>query len=564
MHRTFACLLLALSLGMTACEKSPILPQSPDITEVLPVGSLAGRILLPDGEPAANIIVKVFPVARQAAAFRTAGIETEIVSDSLGRFVFAELPEGELNIEAVKSSELKVFMGAVTVSKAKPINLGDLTLQPTGAITGKVSAPYTPTVKNFEGVDVFIPGSSYIAKAAADGSFTISNVSVGTFNLVAVKAGLGRALAMGVEVRPRTSTSAPSLELTVAQPEILAVTPSNAGPGAEITITGENFGASTGETFQVSFNGAIAVGANRIDDETIKLVVPSGATTGDAVVTVNGLTSNGTPFRVLKALHIPDTELLVGRELAYHATATDTADQSVLNPSVEWKVIAGSSVRFEKGKVTALSLGDTTIQASSGNLARTSRIHVFQVNGVSLDKSAVTLNAMPPVGEPDVGNVSSDTLIATVQASDGTSRRVVWTSSDPSKVTVENGILRSTRGAAEGEVTITATSVDDPTHSAAATVTVIPYLVPQLEVTNTTIKTGMLSKIVVTVEVSNPASIPLSGEVKVFFTNGGKLTEKTQVRSITIPALGKETLYFEDPSWTLDGAIVEIVTQNDT
>ena len=407
MHRTFACLLLALSLGMTACEKSPILPQSPDITEVLPVGSLAGRILLPDGEPAANIIVKVFPVARQAAAFRTAGIETEIVSDSLGRFVFAELPEGELNIEAVKSSELKVFMGAVTVSKAKPINLGDLTLQPTGAITGKVSAPYTPTVKNFEGVDVFIPGSSYIAKAAADGSFTISNVSVGTFNLVAVKAGLGRALAMGVEVRPRTSTSAPSLELTVAQPEILAVTPSNAGPGAEITITGENFGASTGETFQVSFNGAIAVGANRIDDETIKLVVPSGATTGDAVVTVNGLTSNGTPFRVLKALHIPDTELLVGRELAYHATATDTADQSVLNPSVEWKVIAGSSVRFEKGKVTALSLGDTTIQASSGNLARTSRIHVFQVNGVSLDKSAVTLNAMPPVGEPDVGNVSS-------------------------------------------------------------------------------------------------------------------------------------------------------------
>ncbi|MNT49983.1 Bacterial Ig-like domain (group 2) [compost metagenome] len=85
---------------------------------------------------------------------------------------------------------------------------------------------------------------------------------------------------------------------------------------------------------------------------------------------------------------------------------------------------------------------------------------------------AIILNAMPEEGWPDPGYITTDTLLATVQASDGTSRRVKWESSDPSRVTVENGVVRTTRGAEEGEVTITATSADDPTKFATTTITV--------------------------------------------------------------------------------------------
>ena len=83
----------------------------------------------------------------------------------------------------------------------------------------------------------------------------------------------------------------------------------------------------------------------------------------------------------------------------------------------------------------------------------------------------------------------------------------------------------------------------------------------QLQVTKT-VKNGILSKIVVTVQVKNPTAYALTGEVKVVFTDGGKVTEKVQSKTVTVPAMGTETLTFEDPSWSLDDANVEVITQN--
>ena len=83
----------------------------------------------------------------------------------------------------------------------------------------------------------------------------------------------------------------------------------------------------------------------------------------------------------------------------------------------------------------------------------------------------------------------------------------------------------------------------------------------QLQATKT-VKNGLMSKITVTVEVSNPTTYPLTGEVKVTFTDGGKPTDKIQTKTVTVQAMGKETLTFEDPSWSLDDATVEVTTQN--
>lgn len=83
----------------------------------------------------------------------------------------------------------------------------------------------------------------------------------------------------------------------------------------------------------------------------------------------------------------------------------------------------------------------------------------------------------------------------------------------------------------------------------------------QLQATKT-VKNGIISKILVTVEVSNPTNYPLTGEVKVTFTDGGKPTTKIQTKTVTVQAMGKETLTFEDPAWGLDDANVEVKTQN--
>lgn len=83
----------------------------------------------------------------------------------------------------------------------------------------------------------------------------------------------------------------------------------------------------------------------------------------------------------------------------------------------------------------------------------------------------------------------------------------------------------------------------------------------QLQFTKS-VKNGIISKIVVTVVVTNPTMYPLTGEVKVTFTDGGKPTSKVQTETVTVQAMDKVTLTFEDPSWLLDDAIVEVTTQN--
>lgn len=69
-------------------------------------------------------------------------------------------------------------------------------------------------------------------------------------------------------------------------------------------------------------------------------------------------------------------------------------------------------------------------------------------------------------------------------------------------------------------------------------------------------------KIVVTVQVKNPTTVPLIGELKVTFTDGGKPTAKVQTKQVALQAGESQDHTFEDPSWMLDDATVEVKTLN--
>jgi hypothetical protein len=82
----------------------------------------------------------------------------------------------------------------------------------------------------------------------------------------------------------------------IATPSITSLSP-NAGPvGASVTITGANFGSSQGGS-TVTFNGTLAT-AGSWSATSIVVTVPSGATTGNVIVTVGGVASNGVGFTV--------------------------------------------------------------------------------------------------------------------------------------------------------------------------------------------------------------------------------------------------------------------------
>ena len=79
-------------------------------------------------------------------------------------------------------------------------------------------------------------------------------------------------------------------------PLVSALTPSSGSVGMQLTITGEDLGATQG-TSSITFNGTTAA-VNSWSATSISATVPSGATTGNVVVTVGGTASNGSAFSV--------------------------------------------------------------------------------------------------------------------------------------------------------------------------------------------------------------------------------------------------------------------------
>lgn len=87
-------------------------------------------------------------------------------------------------------------------------------------------------------------------------------------------------------------------EAHAAGPTITSLSPTSGPVGLSVTITGTNFGSTQGSG-TVKFNGTTATTCNTCWSNTsISVLVPSGATTGNVVVNVGGVNSNGVNFTV--------------------------------------------------------------------------------------------------------------------------------------------------------------------------------------------------------------------------------------------------------------------------
>src|SRR6267142_56183 len=87
-----------------------------------------------------------------------------------------------------------------------------------------------------------------------------------------------------------------SFTVPVPAPSITSLNPASGVVGASVTISGANFGAAQG-TNTVKFNGTTATPTSW-GATSIVAPVPAGATTGNVVVTVGGVASNGVSFTV--------------------------------------------------------------------------------------------------------------------------------------------------------------------------------------------------------------------------------------------------------------------------
>jgi sugar lactone lactonase YvrE len=386
----------------TQASRAPVLASavpsavSPGASQA-PALSSQGQVLGLDGKPAVGVTVRGFlvsdagsgiignngsgliannggnlitdhgsgsPVGGYRVFGATSTLETK--TDTRGRFTLSA-PNGQsLNVEAQQSEDIK----AISLNATKTDGL-TLQLAFVGTLTGRVTTPNTATVSDLSGVDVFIPGTSYQAKTDSAGRYTISGVPVGSFVLYGRRTGLGKGQLTGVPILSKQTTKAPDLPLLPVVPLITTMLPTNGGPGAIVTLIGDRFGATTGETFTVSFGGATVTQPTRKDDHTITAVVPAGANTGDVIVTLDGIPSLPKPFTVLKSISVQTLvhDLALGEKRTVKVVALDTLNLPVASPVLQWKT-AGTAVDVDaSGAVTANAVGVGPVIAYSGTTA---------------------------------------------------------------------------------------------------------------------------------------------------------------------------------------------------
>jgi hypothetical protein len=151
------------------------------------------------------------------------------------------------------------------------------------------------------------PGTGYTSRGiTVDGDILEDQVvsATGSYNASAVLDKIQLWIMQIVAFRAAVSGGSPV-------PNIAGLNPTSGPVGTSVTINGSNFGATQG-TSTVKFNGTTATPSSWTTT-SIVVPVPAGATSGNVVVTVGGLASNGAPFTVMViTVSVSPTTLTLG------------------------------------------------------------------------------------------------------------------------------------------------------------------------------------------------------------------------------------------------------------
>jgi hypothetical protein len=181
-------------------------------------------------------------------------------------------------------------------------------------------------------------------------------------------------------------------------PSITSLSPTSGPVGHYVTITGKALGPTQGSS-TVTFNGTTATTFSSWSATSIVTFVPTGATTGDVVVTVNGTASNGVKFTVLPTPNITSLSPKLG--------AIGTV---VTISGTEFGSTQGSStVTFNGTPGTPSSWGSTSIKVAVPTGASSGMVLVT-VGGIGSNGVLFTIGTTPsltslsptsgPVGAP--------------------------------------------------------------------------------------------------------------------------------------------------------------------
>ncbi len=316
---------------------------------------------------------------------------------------------------------------------------------PAGATTGNVvvfaagvasnNSPFT-VIPNITGVNpssaavgatVTIAGTSFGAsQSSSTVTFGGATATVNTWSdtsiSVIVPSGTGtQSVVVTVNTQPSNGFSFNY----IPPPSITNLSAGSGYAGSSITITGTSFGA-TPSSSTVTFNGATAV-VNNWSDTSLAVTVPAAATTGNVVVTVGGVASNGVPFTVLP-------------NITGVSPSSGPANTAIIINGTRFGSPQGTSTVTVNGTLATVSnWSDTSISATVpvGAPAGVGSV-VVTVGGQP--SNGFTFNVIPP---PSISGVSPASSPAGTSA---TVQGVNFGSSQGSSTVTFNGTLATVNG----------------------------------------------------------------------------------------------------------------------
>ena len=293
------------------------------------------------------------------------------------------------NFGATQGSSTVTFNGtAATVTGWNATSIG--VTVPSGATTGNVVVTVAGLASNGVSFTVILPPPPSITSltpnsGAVGTAVTISGTNFGaaqgtstvTFNGVAATATSWSATSIGVTVPSGATTgnvvvtvvgqasNGVSYSAIVPAPSITSLTPNTGAVGTAVTISGTNFGAAQGSN-TVTFNGITAT-VTSWSATSIAVTVPSGATTGNVVVTSGGQASNGVTFTVTQ-ISVSVTPVRGGATTTQQIQLTATVTNDVGGAGVSWTVLSGGTLSNQTANTanfSAATVGSYTVTATS-------------------------------------------------------------------------------------------------------------------------------------------------------------------------------------------------------
>lgn len=164
-------------------------------------------------------------------------------------------------------------------------------------------------------------------------------------------------------------------------PVIISLSATSGNVGIPITITGSNFGSVQGLS-KVVFNGILVTSILSWAASSILVLVPIDATTGDVVVTVAGIDSNGITYSVIPTLvSLMPNSGAVGALVTVLGTGLGSAQSN-------------STITFNGISAAVSSWGSTAIHVSVPNGATTGNV-IVTVSGTATNGLSFTMLSAP-------------------------------------------------------------------------------------------------------------------------------------------------------------------------